>query len=569
MREMDVSKSYFKRLVIAFILISILPLFVGICVILYANYAMTMEEYKKQVQVIADDSVQKLNDVLEEYRSIADNISSNPEIRSLLQDRDSGFAAAQIIDMIKPLQMGRENKIKIYVIDYDSPYADAELPNLYTLPVYDEWGVFYRMKQDVHETYIYSNELDRDHPDVLSLSLGKAIIGEHEEIIGVVLIDIFPQYLKNNLFMTKVDNTQFVLQDCQQVVVLDTTGQYETGKAGEVKAVNHDGYLLTQKTGNGFTISTVFGVSEFYSELKKLIRISAAVGCVTFGICVLGAAILARSLYQPMGTLVDSMREISNGNMELRLDEVNAKSEEMKLISTVFNGMLNQINLLLDKVVEQTKRQKIAEIKSLQAQISPHFLYNMLNEIKALAKLKRTDEIAEFAVHLGKLLRRSITYKENFTTVEEELSFVKEYLELQQIRYERNFEIEVEVEQSIMDCRIPTLILQPIVENSIVHGFISPQKGKVLKISGGKAEEAKIYLEVYDNGVGVEEQYMEYINSTEKSAGLYGGLGVENVQKRILLTYGKDYGIKIESIKDTYTKVRITLPYHKSEGRQV
>lgn len=132
---------------------------------------------------------------------------------------------------------------------------------------------------------------------------------------------------------------------------------------------------------------------------------------------------------------------------------------------------------------------------------------------------------------------------------------------MQKIRYENNFEVIIDIDESILNCKIPNLILQPIIENAITHGLESGENDAILKITGSRDDLGRVRLEIYDNGVGVDEDFIQYINDTRKSSSLYGGLGLENAQKRLLLTYGSDYGIKIESKKGSYTKVIVFLPY--------
>ena len=150
---------------------------------------------------------------------------------------------------------------------------------------------------------------------------------------------------------------------------------------------------------------------------------------------------------------------------------------------------------------------------------------------------------------------------DDFVILRDDMKFVEDYICLQQIRYDQMFSVNISMDEEILDCRIPNLIIQPLAENAIIHGFTAGRDDYTLSITG-KRDGEKLHIEIYDNGIGVEKEYLKYINNVEKGVGLYGGLGVENVQKRLVLIYGMQYGIKMESEKGRYTKVIITLPYN-------
>ena len=272
-------------------------------------------------------------------------------------------------------------------------------------------------------------------------------------------------------------------------------------------------------------------------------------------------------MYRPIETLVSSMNRVTSGQLDTKIEIREKDSDEMRLVSSGFNWMTSRIQTLIENAREESERKKNAELKALQAQISPHFLYNMVNEINALARLGRTEEVSGFVIHLGKLLRRSITFRDDFVKLSDDLVFVEDYIRLQQIRYDQLFDVDIQVDSEIMDCLIPNLIIQPLVENAIIHGFTAGKEGYLLNIRGYERD-GDVCLEIYDNGIGVEKEYLKYINNVEKGVGIYGGLGVENVQKRLLLIYGMRYGIKMESEKGRYTKVIILLPKRREHKVQ-
>lgn len=576
-----ISRRYFKRLLLSFLCISILPL--GICVgaILYGNYAMSIEKYTKHTEVISNQYLQKMNEIVVESEKIARSIARNKDMISLLQDNRNEDYEGIIDPIIEALATGRSNRLKIHILDVDSNrfhIGDQINYSFYNTDLFPEWGILYELSHVKGGTTVCANQYVDAFNRTISMSIGEVIRDANHKIIGYVIIDVYRDTLINQLSVAQGEEIQVILLDHKHMTILDMINPEREGKLAikENKAakLSFMKAILPGENGrretvakdsqnNHFYLYTHLNISDFYESMELLLKISSILLCITVLVCIVAASFVTRTLYSPLRTLLDSMKNITQGNIEQRIIVKQNKNDEMVLLAEVFNKMLDKMNDLLAQVIEETERQKNAEIKSLQAQISPHFLYNMLNEIKALAKLNRTDEISSFVIHLGRLLRRSITYKEDFGTVADEVGFVKDYLALQQIRYERSFHIEMDIPEDIMKCLMPTMILQPVVENSIVHGFTNSRKQHVIKIKGEIIEDDTILFEIYDDGVGVDENYMKYINNVEKSSGMYGGLGLENVQKRILLTYGEEYGVRIESVKDQYTLVRIILPYGK------
>ncbi len=577
MHKSEVSRKYFKKLFTAFLCSSIIPLTICIIAILYINYKMTVEEYNKKVTSISDVAMENFENLIDEYNNILYRLVDESVVQSALINNDKGLLN-DAGDVIEPLLIGRKGKIEIHIIDYDSfiNYSTNTKSSLYDQSIYSEWGILYKMKSNPNKVVTFPSNYYTKDDGIISLSMGKAILDNKNDIIGYTILDIYRSTLLNHFLYVGGDESEYILTDNNDIVILDTRSNFNEGYSISPENIvefnqkklnsldkerNETIFVVKQEQKNDFSLFTFVEVRNFYKSISLLIKISLITVAFIFIISFIIAKVQARRLYRPIETVVEGMRKISEGNIEIRIKDDENQDDEMAMIVNGFNKMLDEINILLDKVVEQTERQKNSEIKALQAQISPHFLYNMLNEIKALAKLKRTDEIATFVISLAKLLRHSISNQEKFVTIEEDLLFLNDYLELQKIRYENNFEVIIDIDEAIRNCKIPNLILQPIIENAIIHGLECGEKDSVLKITGSRDDLGRVRLEIYDNGVGVDEDFIQYINDTRKSSSLYGGLGLENVQKRLLLTYGSDYGIKIESEKDKYTKVIVFFPY--------
>ena len=201
-------------------------------------------------------------------------------------------------------------------------------------------------------------------------------------------------------------------------------------------------------------------------------------------------------------------------------------------------------------------------------QINPHFLYNTLDAIKWVAILQKANNAAEMITYLVRLLRISLNKGREYVSIREEIEHVKCYVEIQKFRYNDKFDIEVEIDESLMQYRIPKLILQPIIENSIFHGFKQMRQGGKINIKGW-SQEKDILFSIIDNGCGVEvnsvDRLLDSNLQTNKGERL-SGIGLNNVNERIKLIYGEKYGLKIENVDTGGTKVDVLLPRLNEES---
>lgn len=577
MHKSEVSRKYFKKLFTTFLCSSIIPLILCILAILWINYKMTVDEYNQKANLITKSVSHKYENIMEEYSNILLSLSKEEIIQDALINNDKELLA-QSKPIIESLLTGRKEKIEIHIIDYDTSitYDTNIRAHLYDQSIYSEWGILYEMKNSTSKIINFPSNYDIGEDKKISQSMGKAIVDNENKIIGYVILDVYRSALLDQIYFVDGEEIEYVLLNNNNIIILDTTSYFKEGYhvlPQEIIKWNYPKlnifnnkedetiYVVNQEKRQDFSIFAFVKVRNFYQGISLLIRISLIIVTLVFFICLILVRIQVKKLYDPIEVVVNAMQKIAEGDIQVRIKEDIKQDDEMTMVAKGFNKMLDQIDVLLDEVVEQTERQKNAEIKELQAQINPHFLYNMLNEIKALAKLGRTEEISIFVISLAKLLRRSISNQEKYVTLKEDLTFVEDYLNLQKIRYENNFEVMIDIDESILDCKIPNLIIQPIIENSILHGMDMGENKLLIEVTGYIDDKGRVVLEIYDNGVGIDEEYMKYINDIGKSSSLYGGLGLENVQKRLLLRYGSEYGITIESKKNSYTKVVMILPY--------
>ena len=223
--------------------------------------------------------------------------------------------------------------------------------------------------------------------------------------------------------------------------------------------------------------------------------------------------------------------------------------------------------LYQERLLEETRRRseyenaiKTLELKALQSQVNPHFLFNTLNTAARLAYLENAGKTAEIIYSLANLLHYSLKNLNQLVTLKEEISCIKYYLYIQQIRYRDHIRADIEVPEELGKYMIPVMSLQPLVENAIVHGLEKKKEGGVLRIVGYE-KDSSVYLEIIDDGVGIEEGMIKILKSSKQTVnGHTTGLGIHNVDLRIKKYFGPKYGLSLESNLGQGTKVTIKIP---------
>lgn len=314
----------------------------------------------------------------------------------------------------------------------------------------------------------------------------------------------------------------------------------------------------------GFHIFMDVGMDVILGDLKDIRYFLGLILLLCCGTAAVLAYFITGAMYRPMKKLTQAMGQIGEGDLERRV-EITTK-DEIGALSREFNNMLDHIQELIQQLIREEMLKKDAELEALQYQITPHFMYNTLNSIKYAALIKGEKEIGGLVEDFIELLQASINKKGNFVTVAEELNFVEHYLNLQKMRYEDRIRVEYAVEPEAEGCYLPRLLLQPLVENAILHGLDMKDDNSRITITAA-VEENRLHLTVADNGRGMsEEQIQELITKKGKKTSGLSGIGVSNVRERLELYYGGEGKLCYESSKEG-TLAHIYLPAYKEQNQ--
>jgi len=236
-------------------------------------------------------------------------------------------------------------------------------------------------------------------------------------------------------------------------------------------------------------------------------------------------------------------------------------NDEIGELSRRFNRMSSELKQLVSRIQKEEKEKAMAEIRALQSQINPHFLYNTLGSVKWIASMQKADKIVEMTEALISILRYTAKLESSMVTLREEIDNIRNYIIIQNVRYYNRIQLQIQVDDSLLDNRMPKLILQPIVENAIFHGFAELEDEGIITVRAHRYDEG-IQIEISDNGAGIDPATAEWLNRELRSAENIqtSGIGLPNVQRRIQLHYGDRYGIGFHSAQGQGTTFVITLP---------
>jgi two-component system sensor histidine kinase YesM len=244
--------------------------------------------------------------------------------------------------------------------------------------------------------------------------------------------------------------------------------------------------------------------------------------------------------------------------------------DEITELGMSFNIMIGKIRVLLDSKIKEQENLKKAELRALQAQINPHFLYNTLDTIIWMAESQKTDQIIAIVSALSSFFRISLSKGRDWITIGEEIERTRSYLTIQRMRYRDVMDFKIEVDEGVSSYTILKLILQPLVENAIYHGIKNKRQGGTIVVRARPKNENEVQLEVEDNGIGFTPEKLARLQAElEDDSGdirLESGFGIGNVNKRIRLYYGKQYGISIISEYHTGSLVTLVIPAIKNEA---
>jgi len=577
MRSEKKSKiSFFAKLFICFAVISIVPvaLLGTLTYIISSNVSMRNVEY--QAMNTVNNATSSLERTVGEYKSALSYFCTDNEIINMISTNQvTESSRTSIYQKMYILLAGKSTKVAMHVIKADGTFqiSTSVIPEVYTLKNHSDWGVFRKINL-TDDTVTYSNRYVSQTGKSYSMAVAHSI-KQHGEIVAYAIIDIPADVFQTALDAvnvslpiryTIVDENNYLLYD-ENFIALNETflnkefrNQMTSSEQTRKLYLKDPQRFITWNTTKGeypLRVISSIPVDLVVINSNYIMVTTFAVAMAAILLCLVLSPIIIRSLTKPLNAIVRTMNKVQDGDTHARVSLKN--NDEFGYIGKSLNSMLDNLNELFATNLEKQNRLRLAELKALYAQINPHFLYNTLDSIKWLAKLNGVDDIVLIVSQLGKLLKNSIRNQKDSVLISEEISLIGNYLAIQKVRYSDKFDVDIQIEESILDCVVPKFIIQPIVENAIIHG-IEDKVGKAHLMIKGWHEENKIIFEVKDDGVGIPGEKLDRIRKLTQAPN-DDSIGIANVNKRIKLYYGEEYGLEIKSAENIGTITYITMPF--------
>ncbi|MCF0132751.1 MAG: sensor histidine kinase [Blautia sp.] len=419
--------------------------------------------------------------------------------------------------------------------------------------------------------------VEGERPWVITVS--QRISGDDNKALGVVFIDLNYRVIKelcaqNNIgekgYIYILDQTGGIVYHPQQNQLYNELQTENTelvqNSADESVTVgigkNKKEYMISHSNTTDWSVVGCLNLSELLRNSRDAQKSYVLTAVLLVAAALILSGYISRQITLPIQKLRDSMVRVQQGDFSGSDLEVPAKNEIGSLTNS-FNVMKHRISDLMEQNVREQKEKRKIELHALQSQINPHFLYNTLDSIIWMAEGKKNEEVVIMTASLARLLRQSIGNENEVVPIQQEIEYVRSYLTIQKMRYKDKLEFQIDVSPEILSRNIIKLVLQPIVENAIYHGIKYKESRGLLEIRGYREKEC-IIIEISDDGIGIREEVLKNIYERHKVNYRSNGVGVYNVQKRLQLYYGNEYGITYRSEPQMGTTAIIRIPANPS-----
>jgi two-component system, sensor histidine kinase YesM len=518
--------------------------------------------------------------LLTENDNIIHYLSREEEIQRFLNEENPSAALLEKINRQIEVYKGRHSEMAgVLIVNEHNQFASNEMFPVSRDSLTKEYW-YQQAVQSPEKLQLISNPVGRNIREKSNyqvnnlLSVVKAIKDpKTDEVKGVILIDLKLDFIKNVIQSIKLGESGFIFilnKDGNVVYSPVNTIVYRINPDWFLKSnthsinkvIDHNKYHIIYNTypSINWKVVGVFSLDETTAVVSKVQLYTVFIAILTLLLAAAVSWFFTRSIINPVNKLRKLMKNVEEGRFDLQF---NSKyNDEIGQLGRSYNRMIQEVSRLIQLVYTEQKNKREAELKILQAQIKPHFLYNTLDTIQWMAYEYKANRIADMIKALTTLFRIGLNKGDEVITVSEEIQHVDSYLIIQMTRYESKLEYEINVEEQVKNYKIVKLLLQPLVENAIYHGIRNKRgKGKILINVFQKND--TLFLSVKDTGIGIPEDQVKEMNgflSDNDLTDQQHGYGLFNVNERIKLVYGSQYGLSIESLYQEWTFITIHLP---------
>lgn len=388
-----------------------------------------------------------------------------------------------------------------------------------------------------------------------------------ESNYGVLLLNVNEKLLRDNYMRLIDDEKDFLIVNDNGVVISSIDQSKINNKLTDFVEANNENGLKNYYIKHGMLniyhpisdsrwyILESISIDSAMAPLKSIEMFMIILGFISLLITGISLRIISKKIAAPLTSLTNKMTEFNNGDILVQIAD--SPYKEFSEISVSFNELIHRVNYLLEENINKEHQKRLIELDFLQAQINPHFIYNTLSSIRFYVEMGKNSEAEEMLYHFSKLLRRVLSRSDEFVNLKEEILHLKDYIALQKMRYPNIFTVEYILDEKTLDSQIPSFILQPIIENAIFYGL--QENTQILIKIESKIVDEDLFIIISDNGIGIsEEKISEIFNKEIKT----NSVGILNVNERIRILYGDNYGLSIEKNEPKGSKIILKFKYY-------
>lgn len=555
-----IKSSFRNRIFVTVLLVTLLPML--LCDVFVMQIAISGSENMLRQQATEELGrlEEKLKGMLEQADEVTEELAESTVVRSAL--RRGGSDSKLLYQFL--YQMSAQLRDYAVAEVYDGEgcrlYSSDSSPGELSLPT--GWGALRAAGE--------SRELCMQADSEPGLTMTRAVRSYDGGILGYILIRVsetgFDSLLGDSF--SSADDVFLLDGTWRQIYSSDSIHTRE--RVEELR----EALLSGRELGDGYysVYLSSLGESGFTLALRQpriytpAVMTSVYYACLMMGLLCLVLSLvcawmISHYLSKPVNQLDEAMGRVEKGDYEVEL--ISDRSDEMGRLNASFNRMTREYRQNLERSVQHERELNETELSMLQAQLNPHFLYNTLDSMKWLGVTNHVPQVAAMATGLAALLRAGIS-GDKLIPLEQELELLEKYLDIQSVRFEDRFTWETDIDESFQHCLVPKLILQPLVENAIIHGVANMDDGYI-KLSAS-AQGDTLILAVEDNGQGIAPEILEKLKNPEREMPA-GHLGLRNVDRIVRLYYGREYGISARSEPGRGSRVELRLPMRGEEKK--
>ena len=410
------------------------------------------------------------------------------------------------------------------------------------------------------------------------LSVARSILDpSNGKYLGMIVIDCAVESFADLWDSSPYSESIIAVADKNGNFILPQNLEYTEGLVEELQNFSEEGENLnTLRFDNQTWYVAVTKLNYIEGYVYQLVPITDALKNVAYVFLAVLAAVIfigallifisakiSNTITQPINRLIVQMETVESGKLSLQPEVYHG---EMQVLAENFDHMVSQVHMMFEEVKETEKEKREMEMLALQAQINPHFLYNTLNSILWLSELQGADKVTQMLDSLIKVLQCTVDNTKEFVRVRDEVAFIHNYIRILNFRYFERFSFIFDIKEDTLEYEMPRFILQPLVENAVLHGFDNNDLNATVKLSI-HLQDGELFLCVSDDGRGMpEEKIREILHTDSSSKKSLNKIGLYNVNQRICLTYGEEYAIHIDSKVGCFTKVTVRIPAQNAAG---